>query len=53
LYPAHIEKEDKHFFYPCMEYFSVLERQNMLTSFLEFNQNFTEKRYKQIIDSLL
>jgi hemerythrin-like domain-containing protein len=52
LYPAHIEKEDKHFFYPCMEYFSGLERQNMLTSFLEFNQNFTEKRYKQVIDSL-
>ena len=52
LYPAHTEKEDKHFFYPCMEYFSPAERQSMLTSFLAFNQNFTDKRYKQIIDSL-
>jgi hemerythrin-like domain-containing protein len=52
LYPTHIEKEDKHFFYPCMEYFSQAERQNMTTSFLAFNQNFVDKRYKQIIDSL-
>ena len=52
LYPAHIEKEDKHFFYPCMEYFSEAERHNMMASFLFFNQNFIDKRYKQIIDSL-
>ena len=22
FYPAHIEKGDKHFFYPCMDYFT-------------------------------
>ena len=52
LYPSHIEKEDKCFFYPCMEYFSIQEKKEMLTSFLSFNQNFTDKRYKQIIDLL-
>ncbi|MDO8715580.1 MAG: hypothetical protein Q7J73_02050, partial [Dehalococcoidales bacterium] len=30
FYPAHIEKEDKHFFYPCLEYLSEKEQQDML-----------------------
>jgi hemerythrin-like domain-containing protein len=33
LYPAHIEKEDKHFFVPCMGYFSDQERSHMLKEF--------------------
>jgi len=52
LYPEHIEKEDKHFFYPCMEYFTDQEKQEMQKNFLEFNQNFTDKRYNKIIDAL-
>ncbi len=52
LYPMHVEKEDKRFFYPCMEYFTSVERQNMLAAFLAFNQRFTDKQYKQILDSL-
>ena len=52
LYPIHIDKEDNHFFYPCIEYFSEAERHNMMASFLTFNQNFTDKKYKQMIDSL-
>ena len=52
LYPEHIEKEDNHYFYPCMKYFSEQEQQEMLDSFLGFNQDFTDKRYKQIINSL-
>ncbi len=52
LYPEHIEKEDKHFFYPCMKYFTNQEKQEMQKNFLEFNQNFTDKRYNQIIDAL-
>lgn len=50
LYPEHIEKEDKHFFYPSMEYFSDEEQEEMMEQFHLFNQNFTDKRYKQIID---
>lgn len=53
LYPAHIEKEDKHFFYPCMIYFSAQEQKDMLDGFLFFNQTFTDKRYKNAIDSQL
>lgn len=52
LYPKHIEKEDKRFFYPCMAYFGEQEKQEMQSNFLGFNQNFTDKRYKQIIDAL-
>jgi len=29
LYPKHIEKEDKRFFYPSMEYFSKQEQEDM------------------------
>jgi hemerythrin-like domain-containing protein len=52
LYPSHIEKEDEHFFYPSMRYFSEREQKDMLVNFIGFNQDFTDKRYKQIINSL-
>ncbi len=52
LYPKHIEKEDKHFFYPVMQYFTEEEQQAMLQKFLEYDQNFTDNRYKQIIEAL-
>lgn len=52
LYPVHIEKEDKHFFYPAMAYFDKEEQQNMRRKFEEFNRTFTDKRYSQIINSL-
>ena len=51
LYPAHVEKEDAHFFYPVMTYFSVQEQEEMLANFLNFNRNFTDKKYRQIINS--
>ena len=52
LYPKHIEKEDKHFFYPSMEYLTVQDQNDMQTSFITFNQNFTDKKYQQVIDQL-
>ena len=30
FYPQHIDKEDKHFFIPCMAYFSDTEKAEML-----------------------
>ena len=33
LYPAHIEKEDKHFFFPILDYFSQQEQDAMLEEF--------------------
>jgi hemerythrin-like domain-containing protein len=52
LYPKHIEKEDKHFFHPSMMYFTEKEQEGMLQKFLEYNRNFTDNRYKQIIETL-
>jgi hemerythrin-like domain-containing protein len=52
LYPKHIEKEDKHFFYPSMQYFTGREQEEMLQKFQEYNRTFTDNRYKQIIEIL-
>jgi hemerythrin-like domain-containing protein len=52
LYPKHIEKEDKHFFYPSMQYLTGREQEEMLQKFLEYNRTFTDNRYKQIIETL-
>lgn len=52
FYPRHIEKEDKHFFYPSMEYFSLKEREEMKAAFQLFNEGFTNKRYSQVIEAL-
>ena len=34
FYPAHIDKEDKHFFYPCLDYFIREEQDKMLEEVL-------------------
>jgi hemerythrin-like domain-containing protein len=52
LYPAHIEKEDEHFFFPSMKYFTQLEQAQMLNKFMEFNRDFTNKKYQQVIKML-
>ena len=52
LYPTHIEKENEHFFFPSMAYFNRQEQEDMSREFQDFNRNFTEKRYSQIISSL-
>jgi hemerythrin-like domain-containing protein len=50
FYPAHIEKEDKSFFMPSMEYFSKAERDTMLQEFWEFDKNLIHKKYKQMVE---
>ena len=52
LYPAHIEKEDKHFFYPCMEYFSKQEQGDMLQEFWDFDQKMIHEKYQRVVDGL-
>ncbi|HEY41810.1 MAG TPA: cation-binding protein [Dehalococcoidia bacterium] len=52
LYPAHIEKEDKHFFYPCMEYFSKPEQDGMLQEFWDFDQKMIHEKYQKVVDEL-
>jgi hemerythrin-like domain-containing protein len=50
LYPAHIEKEDQHFFYPILEYFSSEEQKDMLTEFWEFDRNMIHERYRMTLE---
>jgi hemerythrin-like domain-containing protein len=52
FYPKHIEKEDKHFFFPCMDYFSEDEQNKMLDEFWEFDKNMIHEKYKKVIEQL-
>ncbi len=52
FYPAHIEKEDKHFFYPCQEYFSQPEQDAMLQEFWEFDRKLIHEKYLQVVKEM-
>jgi hemerythrin-like domain-containing protein len=49
FYPKHIEKEDKHFFIPCMEYFSEAEKEAMLKEEWEFDKSLIHEKYRNIV----
>jgi hypothetical protein len=51
-YPIHIEKEDKHFFLPAMEYLSLQEQSSILEEFWEFDGNFIYEIYMGRIKAL-
>ena len=53
LYPRHIEKEDKHFFFPIQEYFTKKEREQLLQKGYDFDQNFTNHNYQDKMKTLL
>jgi hemerythrin-like domain-containing protein len=50
FYPKHIEKEDKHFFYPCQEYFSTEELDKMLAEFWEFDRKMIHEKYNRVFE---
>jgi hemerythrin-like domain-containing protein len=52
FYPAHIEKEDKHFFYPVLEYFSKQEQDDMLEEFWEFDRMLIHEKYQKIVEEM-
>jgi hemerythrin-like domain-containing protein len=52
FYPRHIEKEDKHFFYPCMDYFTKEEQDKMLSEFWEFDRNMIHEKYRKVYEQL-
>jgi hemerythrin-like domain-containing protein len=52
FYPHHIEKEDKNFFFPCMEYFSPPEQDAMLKEFWEFDRRLIHEKYQKVVDAL-
>ncbi len=52
FYPAHIAKEDKSFFYPCMEYFTRQELDVMLGQFWEFDRKLIHEKYSLTVTEL-
>ena len=52
FYPVHIEKEDKHFFFPCQEYFSKEELDKMLAEFYEFDRKMIHEKYEKIVNRM-
>lgn len=50
FYPRHIEKEDKHFFIPVMDYFSGAEQQAMLDRFWEFDRKMIHEKYRRVVE---
>jgi len=53
LYPGHIEKEDKHFFFPCLNYFSKDEQDRMLEEFREFDRQMIHEKYEKLVENFL
>ena len=51
LYPPHIEKEDRHFFIPILEYFSQEEQDEMLREFREFDGQMIHEKYKLAVEA--
>ena len=52
LYPRHIAMEDKQFFLPCMQYFSIEEQEAMIAEFWEFDRMLIHERYDRIVKQL-
>ena len=52
LYARHIEKEDKHFFFPVMGYFTDGEKQAMLEKGVELDSKLIHEKYKGIVNGL-
>lgn len=50
LYPSHIEKEDKHFFIPIMDYFTDEEKDEMLEEFYEFDREMIHEKYEKVVE---
>ncbi len=50
FYPAHIEKEDKRFFLPVMNYFTREEKDEMLQEFWVFDKNLIHEKYKKMVE---
>lgn len=50
LYPKHIDKEDNHFFIPCMDYFTQAEKDEMLERMFEFDRQMIHEKYRTIVE---
>jgi hemerythrin-like domain-containing protein len=49
LYRKHIELEDKHFFIPCLQYFTKDKMDAMLSDMWEYDRNMIHVKYKEVV----
>jgi hemerythrin-like domain-containing protein len=52
FYPQHILKEDKGFFYPCMDLFTKDEKDAMLQEFWEFDRQLIHEQNENLVKGL-
>jgi hemerythrin-like domain-containing protein len=52
FYPRHIDKEDKHFFIPCLAYFSEAEQADLLARMHEFDRLLIHEKYQGLVEGL-
>ena len=52
FYPKHIEKEDKHFFIPVMDYFTKVKQDMMLKEGQDFDRKMIHRKYNILITML-
>lgn len=52
FYPQHLQKEEKHFFYQSMDYFSPEEKDKMLRDFAEYDAKLFHDEHKHLIEEL-
>jgi hemerythrin-like domain-containing protein len=52
VYPAHIMKEDKSFFYPSLEYLDKQEQDKMLQEFWDFDRKLIHEKYQNIVEEI-
>jgi hemerythrin-like domain-containing protein len=52
FYPRHIDKEDKHFFIPCMGYFSEAEQADLLARMQEFDRQLIHEKYRNVVEGI-
>jgi hemerythrin-like domain-containing protein len=52
FYPQHIDKEDRHFFTPCMAYFSDGEKKVLLDRMYEFDRQMIHEKYRGVVERI-
>jgi hemerythrin-like domain-containing protein len=52
FYPGHIDKEDHHFFTPCMAYFSDAEKAELLAQMYDFDRQLIHEKYRGVVEGI-
>jgi hemerythrin-like domain-containing protein len=52
FYPKHIDREDKHFFIPCMAYFNDPEKAEMLQKMGDFDRQLIHEKYRGVVEAI-